>query len=67
MQNATWPRDSRVMWSDIAATVKMSSELDDLSENEYGILLIPEGENGVCVRVQDWCHRRFVVARGSEG
>ena len=56
------------MWSDIVATVKMSSELDDLSENEDGILLIPEGEIGVCVRVQDWCHcHRVVIARGSEG
>ena len=40
----------------------------DMSENEDGILLIPEGEAGVCVRVQNWCHRRrVVVARGSEG
>ena len=35
-----------------------------MSENGDGILLIPEGEAGVCVR---WCHRRrVVVARGSE-
>ena len=40
----------------------------DMSENVDGILLIPEGEAGVCVRVQNWCHRRRVVAgRGSEG
>ena len=40
----------------------------DMSENEDGILLIPEGEAGVCMRVQNWCHRRrVVVARGSEG
>jgi len=40
----------------------------DVSENEDGVLLIPEGEAGVCVRVQNWCHRRRVVAaRGSEG
>ena len=40
----------------------------DLSENEDGILLIPEGEAGVCVRVQNWSHRRrAVAARGSEG
>ena len=40
----------------------------DMSENEDGILLIPEGEAGVCVRVQNWCHRRrVVVARGSDG
>ena len=32
------------------------------------ILLIPEGEAGVCVRVQNWYHRRrVVVARDSEG
>jgi len=43
-------------------------ESGDMSENEDGILLIPEGEAGVCVRVQNWCHRRrVVVARGSEG
>ena len=36
--------------------------------NEDGILLIPEGEAGACVRVQNWCHRRrVVVAHGSEG
>ena len=30
--------------------------------------MIPEGEAGVCVRVQNWCHRRrVVVARGSDG
>ena len=40
----------------------------DTSENEDGIQLIPEGEASVCVRVQNWCHRRrVVVARGSEG
>jgi hypothetical protein len=40
----------------------------DMSENEDGILLIPAGEAGVCVLVQNWCHRRrVVVARGSEG
>ena len=40
----------------------------DMSENEDGILLIPEGKAGVCSRVQIWCHRRrVVVARGSEG
>ena len=39
----------------------------DVSENEDGVLLIPEGEAGVCVRVQNWCHRRRVVAaRDSE-
>ena len=39
----------------------------DMSENE-GILLIPEGGAGVCVRVQSWCHRRrVVVARESDG
>jgi len=40
----------------------------DLSENEDGVLLIPESEAGVSVRVQNWSHRRrVVVARGSEG
>ena len=30
--------------------------------------MIPEGEAGVCVRVQNWSHRRCeVAARGSEG
>ena len=39
-----------------------------MSENADEILLIPEGEAGVCVRVQNWRHRRrVVVARGSEG
>jgi len=39
-----------------------------VSENEDGILLIPEGEAGISVRVQNWCHRRrVIVARGSEG
>jgi hypothetical protein len=39
----------------------------DVSENEDGILLIPESEAGVSVRVQNWSHRRRVVApRGSE-
>jgi len=33
----------------------------DISENGDGVLLIPEGEGGVCVRVQNWCHRRPVV------
>ena len=28
----------------------------DLSENDDGILLIPEGEAGVCVRLQNWSH-----------
>ena len=40
----------------------------DVSENEDGILLMPEGEAGVCVWVQSWCNRcRIVVARGSDG
>ena len=40
----------------------------DMSENEDGILLIPESEAGICVRVHNWCHsRRVVVARSSEG
>ena len=40
----------------------------DMPENGDGILLIPEGEAGVCVRVQNWCHRRrVVVARGFDG
>ena len=40
----------------------------DMSENEDGILLIPEGEAGVCVWGQNWCNRcRVVVARGFEG
>ena len=39
---------------------------NNISENEDGVLLIPEA--GACVRVQNWCHRRrVVVARGSEG
>jgi len=39
----------------------------DMSENEDGILLIPEGEAGACVWVQNWWNRRHVVmARGSE-
>ncbi len=37
------------------------------TQNEDGILLILEGEAGVCVRVQNLYHRRrVVVARGSE-
>ena len=39
-----------------------------MCEVEDGILLIPEDETGVCVRVQDLCHRRrVIVTRGSEG
>jgi len=39
-----------------------------IPENEDGVLSAPEGEAGVCVRVQNWSHRRRVaVARGAEG
>jgi len=46
----------------------VGSESGDMSENEDGILLVPEAEAGVCMRVQNWNHRRRgAVARGSEG
>ena len=46
---------------------RAESASGDMSENEDGILLVPEGEAGVSVRVQNWSHRRRVaVARGSE-
>jgi len=39
-----------------------------MSENTDRILLVPEGEAGVCVCVQKWNHhRRLAIARGSEG
>jgi len=47
---------------------RAESASGDMSENEDGTLLVPEGEAGVCVRVQNWSHRRLVAgARGSEG
>ena len=40
----------------------------DMPKNDNGILLILEGEAGVCVRVQNWYHRRrIVVTRDPEG
>jgi len=40
----------------------------DMSQNEDGTLLVPEGKAGVCVCVQNWSHHHCVtVASGSEG
>jgi len=46
---------------------RAESASGDMPEKEDGILLVPEGGAGVCVRVQNGRRRRVAVARGSEG